>query len=142
KAYLNFAKPGSWTLGLTGFLETGVPFDVQFVERFDLNPREYRNAAFKPTQWSVDLKAKKFFKFQGLEAVLFLKIDNIFDRLNHEEVFPVTGRADEIVQLPEERILTEQLLNQEGLFTYKEAFTFRDYFSEPRKMQMGMEIRF
>ncbi|RMG25270.1 MAG: hypothetical protein D6732_22565, partial [Methanobacteriota archaeon] len=33
KAYLNFAKPGSWTLGLTGFLETGVPFDVQFVER-------------------------------------------------------------------------------------------------------------
>ncbi len=142
KAYINFLNPGSWSVGLVGFLESGVPFNVQFVDRFDLNPREYRNAAFKPTQWSIDLKAKKFFKFRGLQAIIFLKVDNLFDHLNHEDVFSTSGRADVIAIRPEERALAEELLNQEGLFTFDEVNLNPDFFSPPRKIQMGLEIKF
>ena len=142
KAYVNFVSPDKWSIGLVSFFESGVPFDVEFVERFDLNEREYRKSAYSPSRWSVDLKAKKFFNFNGLQAVIFLKVDNLFDRLNHEEVFASTGRADVIAMLPEERELTEDFLRREGLFTFDEVFLRPDNFSPPRKIQIGMEIKF
>ena len=141
-AYVNFVKRNNWSLGLVGFLNSGTPFTPQFVERFDVPVREYENAASKPTRWSVDLKAKKFFKFMGQQATLFLKVDNLFDHLNHENVQPTTGRADQVARIPEVLKILQNTLEQEGLFTLEEVDLFPDFFSEPRKVQLGLEVRF
>ncbi|RMH76888.1 MAG: TonB-dependent receptor [Calditrichaeota bacterium] len=141
-AYVNFIKSGDWSIGLVGFLNSGTPFTPTFVERFDIPRREYQNAAFKPTRWSVDLKAKKFFRILGQRATLFLKVDNLFDHLNHENVFSSTGRADEVARIPEELKILQETLEQEGLFTLEEIDLNPDNFSEPRKIQVGMEIKF
>ena len=141
-AYVNFVQPNNWSIGLVGYVNSGLPFDPQFVERFDLNEREFRASAHKPMRWSVDLKAKKNFKLMGLKSVLFFKIDNLFDHLNHEEVFATTGRGDEIAQLPDEKQLFEEQLAQEGLFTYDEVNLNPNNFSSPRKLQLGLEFKF
>lgn len=142
KAYLNFVQPGSWSIGLTGFVETGLPYDPTFVARFDLNEREYRKSAQKPTAWSIDLKAKKNFQFGGLESILFLKVDNLFDHLNADDVFPSTGQADQLALLPDEKDLLESELRRANLFTFEEITLNPDFFSPPRKVEVGFEVRF
>ncbi|GAB4367338.1 MAG: hypothetical protein Kow0042_07850 [Calditrichia bacterium] len=141
-AYLNFVKANNWSIGFVGYLNSGNPFSPAFLERFDLNQREFRNTAFKPTQWNVDLKLKKHLTLAGLKSAIYLKIDNLFDHLNHEQVFSVSGQADEIAKLPELEERDNLTVKTEGLFTNEEIYTFPDYFSRPRKIQFGLEFQF
>lgn len=141
-AYVNFIQPDDWSIGLVGYYNSGVPFSPTFVGRYDIAEREYRNSDFKPTRWSIDLKVKKNIDIFGVESILFLKIDNLFDHLNHERVFSSTGRADQKAELPEEKQILIDELEGEGHFTYDEV-TFSPYnYSDPRKIQLGMEVKF
>ncbi len=139
-AYVNFVKPQNWSIGVVGFLDSGTPFSPKFLERFDISEREYRNRALKPSRWNVDLKAKKHLNLGGVKSSLFLKVDNLFDHLNHENVYAVSGRADENSRLPEEGKVIETELSNEGLFTLDEIDLNPDFFSPPRKVQFGLEI--
>jgi len=141
-AYINFIQPDDWSLGLVGYYNSGTPFSPTFTGRYDIAEREYRNSDFKPTRWSVDLKAQKNVNIFGVDAIVFLKIDNLIDHLNHETVFASTGKADQKAELPEEKqVLLDEILG-EGHFTYDEV-TFSPYFySDPRKVQLGLEVSF
>ena len=141
-AYINFIQPDNWSLGLVGFYNSGVPFSPIFIGRYDIAEREYRNSDFKPTRWSVDLKAKKNINLFGVDAVIFLKVDNLFDHLNHESVFSSTGRADQKAELPEEKDILLDELAGEGHFTYDEVTFSPYYYSDPRKVQLGFEVNF
>ncbi len=141
-AFVNFSKPANWSLGIISFFNSGVPFSPTFGERFDIAEREFRNGARRPMRWSVDLKAKKHFNFGGLKSAVFLKIDNLIDHLNQEKVHDSTGRADEIARLPENEELEKARLEQEGLFTLREFDVRPDFFSSPRRLQLGYEIFF
>lgn len=142
KASVNYAVPKNWSIGLVGFVETGVPFSPDFFARFDLNELEYQNSALRPTRWSVDLKAKKNLNLFGLRSSLFLKVDNLFDHLNEDNVFASTGRALLPTDLPEAKDLEVQRLEEVGLFTYDEANVNPDNFSPPRNIQLGLELKF
>lgn len=141
-AYINFVQPDDWSIGLVGYFNSGVPYSPTFVERYDLAPREYRNSEFKPSRWSVDLKAKKNIHFFGIDAILFLKVDNLFDHLNHERVFSSTGTADQVATEPKTKEFFLNGLEQAGLFTYDEVTFSPDNYSFPRKVQLGLEINF
>jgi outer membrane receptor protein involved in Fe transport len=141
-AFINFVKPNNWSLGLVGFLNSGNPFSPVFVDRFDVPEREYLNAAYKPTRWNIDLKAMKHFKIAGIASSLFLKVNNLFDQLNHERVYVTTGRADQIARLPEETARLQENLATEGLFTLDEIEVVPDNFSLPRLIQIGFEVKF
>ncbi len=141
-AYINFIQPNDWSLGLIGYYNTSVPYNPNFVGRYDLAEREYRNSEFKPTRWGVDLKAQKNITIFEVETVLFLKIDNLFDYLNHERVFSSTGRADQYAETPEDKEPRVFRLDQEGHFTYDEIIFSPDNYSSPRKVQLGFEIKF
>jgi outer membrane receptor protein involved in Fe transport len=140
--YVNLAKRNNWSVGLVSYVNSGTPFSPTFVERYDLSTREYKNYAKKPFRWSVDLKARKYLKLAGINTQLFIKVDNIFDHLNHNSVFSSTGRADQIARLPEMKQLELERLSQEGLFTLDEIDLAPGYFSNPRKIQMGLEFIF
>ena len=140
--YVNFASRNNWSLGLVGYLYSGMPYSPSFVEKYDINQMEYRNSEMKPTRWSVDLKAKKYLKLAGLRSTLFLKIDNIFDHLNQISVHSSTGKADQVARLPENQKLLLDTLAQEGLFTIDEYDVYPTYYSDPRRVQVGLEINF
>ncbi len=141
-AFVNFVKPKNWSIGLVGFIDSGQPFSPSFVERFDISAREFRNGAFKPTRWNVDLKAKKHLNLSGLKSSLYLKVDNVFDHLNHNQVFSTTGKADQVARLPEEETRIKTALNGEGVFTLQDVDLFPDFFSSPRSIQLGLEMKF
>lgn len=142
-AYLNFVKADNWSIGLVGAINSGTVYSpLPPLERFDVPERELRSSAYKPTRWTVDLKMRKYLKLGGFESALYLKVDNLFDHLNHEEVFRISGKADEIAKLPEE---TQRDINEivtEGLFTVDEVYDYSNYFSFPRKFQLGLEFYF
>lgn len=141
-AFLNFVKPNNWSIGLVGFFTSGNPFSPEFVDRFDVPEREYLNAAYKPTRWNIDLKAMKHLKIAGIASSIFLKVNNLFDQLNHERVYATTGRADQIARLPEETARLQENLATEGLFRLSEVEIVPDNFSLPRLIQIGFEVKF
>ena len=85
---------------------------------------------------------RKYLALAGLRTALYLKVDNLFDNLNQEQVFPISGKADEIAKLPEETQRDVNEIVSEGLFTIDEVYTFPGNFSFPRKFQLGLELHF
>lgn len=141
--YLNFIKEDNWTIGLVGSVNSGTVYSPDPpLERFDVPERELRNSAYKPTRWTVDLKMRKYLTISGFKTALYLKVDNLFDNLNHEQVFPISGKADEIAKLPEETQRDVNEIVTEGLFTVDEVYTYPGNFSFPRKFQLGLEFHF
>lgn len=141
-AIVTFTKPNNWSLSLLGNLGTGSPYSPTFIERIDIPEREYTNSEEKPLRWNVDLKAKKYLKFGGLKYVLFLKIDNLFDHLNENYVYAGSGTAKYNPRLPLELKLEETALAQEGHFTLAEVDNRPEWYSPPRKVELGFEINF
>lgn len=140
--YVNIGRPGNWSVGFVSFLNSGTPYSPSFVERFDIAQREYRNLGRKPIRWSADIQAKKHLKILNYDAIIFFKTDNILDNLNHESVHSSTGRADQIARLPENELLDREKLEQEGHFLMEEVDVHPEYFSSPRKIQIGLGVRF
>lgn len=141
-AFVNFSRRSNWSIGLVGFFYTGVPFSPEFVGRFDLPEREYNNAANRPNRWGLDLKAKKHLNIAGLKSSIFLQVDNLFDHLNEVNVYPTSGRAGYFAILPEEAELLLEGLEQEGLNNRQEVVVQPDFWSSPRKIQLGFEIKY
>ncbi len=141
-AYINFSKSNDWSIGFVGRLESGVPYSPTFVERFDITTREYRNLAVKPFKWWIDLKAKKQLNIAGFKTTVFLKVDNLFDHLNQSDVYSSTGTADYNARLPENQQLLIETLKQEGHFTINEVDVRPEWYSSPRKLQLGWEFYF
>ena len=140
--YVNIGRSNDWSVGLISFLNSGTPYGPSFVERYDIAEREYRNLGRKPMRWSADIQAKKHLKILDFNSVIFLKTDNLLDHLNHESVHSSSGRADQIARLPENEALDKEKLEQEGHFTMEEVDVRPDYYSSPRKVQIGIEIKF
>jgi len=141
-AFINFSQSNNWSIGLVGRLESGVPYSPSFVDRVDLSTREYRNLATKPFKWWLDLKAKKQLNLGGFKTTLFLKVDNLFDHLNQEYVYATTGTAEFNARLPENQKLLIETLKQEGHFTLHEVDVRPEWYSSPRKVQLGWEVYF
>lgn len=142
-SYLNFVKADNWSIGLIGTINSGTVYSPDPpLERFDVPERELRNSAHKPTRWTVDLKMRKYLSLGGFQTALYLKVDNLFDNLNHENVFPISGKADEIAKLPEEEQRDINEIVAEGLFTVNEVYTYPGNFSFPRRFQLGLEWHF
>ncbi|MGD8778479.1 MAG: TonB-dependent receptor [Ignavibacteria bacterium] len=139
---VTFSQPGDWSLGFIGNLSSGQPYTPEFIEKYDILDVEFKNRANKPVQWNLDLKAKKFFQLGGLEYVLFLKVDNLFDNLNEDKVFASSGTADQNVRIPEDEELERERLSQEGHFTLEEIDAKPQWYTSPRKVQLGLEVYF
>ncbi|MBT3180252.1 MAG: TonB-dependent receptor [Candidatus Marinimicrobia bacterium] len=140
--FVNIGRPNDWSVGLISYLNSGTPYSPSFVERFDIASREYRNLGRKPLRWSGDIQGKKHFKILKYHSIIFIKTDNLLDHLNHESVFSSTGKADQIARLPENELLDKEKLEQEGHFTMNEIDIRPGYFSAPRNIQIGLEIKF
>ena len=128
---LNIAlsSPGKWGFSLIGRLGSGLPYTPK-IENVGAS---FENSERKPSQYTFDLKAHRDFKFMGGKYSVFIKAYNIFDRRNEILIYADTGRAGYTI---------EPRGSVRGVNTLREFLTRPDFYSEPRRVIVGISLGF
>ena len=130
---LNFnmalSRPGHWGFSLIGRLGTGLPYTPK-IENVGAS---FENSERKPGQYTFDMKAHRDFKFMGGKYSAFIKAYNIFDRRNEILVYSDTGRAGYTL---------EPRGSVRGVNTLEAFLTRPDFYSEPRRVIIGVSLGF
>ena len=130
---LNFnmalSRPGHWGFSLIGRLGTGLPYTPK-IENVGAS---FENSERKPGQYTFDLKAHRDFKIMGGKYSAFIKVYNIFDRRNEILVYSDTGRAGYTL---------EPRGSVRGVNTLEAFLTRPDFYSEPRRVIIGVSLGF
>lgn len=128
----------AWTVSFIGRFSSGQPYTPELL-RLDIKSK-FKNTENKPLQHSVDMFIRKNFLLGKRSASLFLRVFNIYDKANELTVFPVTGKAGRDHRFEIEKELdTARLVN---LFTLQDVDIRQDWYSEPRKVELGLSIAF
>ena len=132
-ASINIGQPKNYVVSIIGRFGTGFPYTTQsrviqpYVE----------NGGRKPNQFTVDVYFTKNFSLGSFDTGLFLRIYNLFDRLNEIDVYNDTGRAtyslDPIYTAEEQ---------PRGLNTMDQYLARPQFYSSARLVQLGLEFNF
>ena len=122
--------PGNITMSLIGRYSSGYPYTPS-----DIKGKRSggENSERKPSQLTFDLHANKIFKIGDYELNLFLKVYNLFDRLNERYVYNNTGRATYTLN-PEPYLDDAELHN--------DYITRPNYYRAPRLILAGLAFEF
>ena len=125
---------GNWGISVIGKLNTGKPYTPTIRATRGVRA-SFENSERKPVHVNFDLKGTKNFKVGTFTLSLFCKVYNLFDARNVDRVFSSTGRADFTTDILEVgRVI--------GVNTLEEWFTRSDFYTEPRRVQLGLNIAF
>ena len=95
------------------------------------------NSRIKPFTWNVDVRS--YFNIsKSANMKFYINVFNLFDHLNHVNVYDDTGRADRT--LYESQALdqnTDQLIN-----TIEDWFDNETFYSSPRRIEIGFRYDF
>ncbi|MDQ7066327.1 MAG: TonB-dependent receptor [candidate division KSB1 bacterium] len=114
-------------------LGTGLPYTPTFQNV----QTAVENSGRRPTVHNVDLYAYKTLVIGKHKITGFLRVFNVFDRLNELEVFTDTGRASYTLAP-----LYTGGLRPRGLNPLDMYFKRPDFFSPPRQVQIGFSYSF
>ena len=124
----------SWGIGSIGKIGSGQPYTPQINASFATLAQ---NSKTKPITWNVDLRA--YWKLPKIEnSKLYINIFNVFDHLNHVNVYNDTGYANRT--LYEQEALdqnTNQIIN-----TIEDWYNNETFYSSPRRIEIGFKIEF
>ena len=124
------SQPG-WGVSVLTRLGSGLPY----TPAYQGIRTAYENSERKPAQYNLDLNAHKEFKLIGLEYSVFLKVYNLFDRRNEIRVYEDTGKAG--------YTLRSFYAGEWRNFSTMDDYLNRpDFYSEPRRVILGMSVRF
>ena len=130
---LNFnvtlSRPGSWGISLIGRLGSGLPYTPKIANV----GASFENSERKSVQHTFDLKANREFTFIGGKYSAYIKVYNILDRRNEIDVYSDTGRAGYTI---------EPRGSVKGVNTLDEFINRPDYYSEPRRVIVGISVGF
>jgi len=126
---MTLSRPGQWGFSLIGRLGSGLPY----TPRIENVGASFENSERKPGQYTFDLKAHRDFKFIGARYSAFIKVYNILDRRNEILVYTDTGRAGYTIQ-PRGSV--------RGVNTLEEFLNRPDFYSEPRRVIVGVSLGF
>ena len=125
-----------WTVSFIGRLSSGQPYTPELL-RLDIKTK-FKNTENKPLQHSVDMFIRKNFRLGTRSASMFLRIYNLYDNANELVVYPVTGKAGRDHRFEVEEELDKKRLVD--LFTLRDVDIHQNWFSEPRKAELGISI--
>ena len=128
---INYQTPIGLTLTVVGKLGSGMPYTPSTAKITSI----FENSDKKPSKMTIDLFATKDFKFGPAQLNLYLKIYNMFDRLNEKDVYSDSGRATYTQELNEPGAV-------EGLNTKEEYFNRPDWYGPPRRILIGISTKF
>ena len=127
----------TWGFSFIGRYGSGLPY----------TPRSFKdistiltNRSLKPSTSNVDLRAYKSFYISDYELIAFLRVFNLFDTLNENDVYNDSGRADETI----DELLAKQSLGEGGQYvnSIEDWFTNASFYSEPRRIELGLTFKF
>ncbi len=134
---LNFtvtvSKPKAWGISLLGKIGSGLPYTpTRDAIRIDAE-----NSERKPANMMFDLHVHKdFYLSNNRHLVLFMKIYNVFDRLNELYVYSDTGRATYALYPSTDRG------DEFGRHYLNDYLTRPNYYSTPRSVRLGIQMGF
>lgn len=96
------------------------------------------NSEKKPSYFNADARAYKDISFGSTQLTLFLKLYNIFDRLNEWNVYDTTGRAG----FTTDQQIVENQNPLQTVNTVDDWFTNMTHYSEPRRIELGVTYSF
>ena len=130
---ITIGDPQNYNLSIIGRLGTGLPYTPSFQNV----QTSVENSARKPLYYNIDAYFYKNFTLSGLNYQFFIRIYNLFDRLNELEVFSDTGRAGYSLA----PYYTGGLRPQ-GINTLNQYYIRPDFYSSPREIQLGITLEF
>jgi hypothetical protein len=132
-ANLTLGNLGKYALSIIGRYGTGLPYTPEFQNV----QTAFENSARRPDIFTMDLYTYYNFAFMGLRYQFFVRVFNLFDRLNELDVFADTGRSGYTLAP-----LYVGGLHPRGLNSLDQYYIRPDYYAEPRRIQLGFEIQF
>lgn len=130
---VTYGRPGQYGISVIGRFGTGFPYTPTFQNI----QTAVENSARRQNVYNVDLYAYKDVKVGRKTLSFYLRVFNLFDRLNELQVFTDTGRAGYSLA----PIYTGGLRPQ-GINTLEQYYTRPDFYSAPREIQVGMSFEF
>lgn len=97
-----------------------------------------RNSARRPASWNVDLRSYYRLGLGNHDLTFFVRIENLFDVLNHTNVYDDSGVADRTNQIQRAKDQnTPEFIN-----SVDEWFTNETFYSRPRRIEFGVTYEF
>jgi len=123
-----------WGVGIISKVGSGQPYTPSINQNFSTLAI---NSRVKPVTWNIDMRTY-FFVPSMKNTKFYINIFNVFDHLNHINVYNDTGRAD-ITGYRQEAFSqnTDQLIN-----TIDDWFNNETFYSSPRRIELGCQIDF
>lgn len=135
-ASVTVGNPSDWNLGLIGRFATGQPYTP--VSPGSALSTQFENSDRKPITYNIDLTFYKYLSVLNCKVKLFCKVFNLTDRLNEITVYQGTGSAGYNYRT----MATYHLLQKNPNFSIDEIDLRPDYYSEPRRVVLGLAVDF
>ena len=97
-----------------------------------------RNSARKPAFWNVDLRSYYRLVLGAHDMTFFVRIENLFDKLNQTNVYDDSGVADRTNQIQ----IAKDQNTPEFVNSVDEWFTNETFYSKPRRIEFGVTYEF
>lgn len=124
-----YTKQNDYNIGLIAKYESGFPFtpENQSIQT------SFENSARMPNKINVDLQLDKRFLVFDQQLSIFVKVYNLLDTRNEIDVYRDTGRAGY-------SLISQYTPERQGANTLTEYLTNPTYYSEPRKIIVGVNF--
>ena len=123
-----------WGIGIIAKIGSGQPYTPSINQVFS---SLVKNSKSKPGTWNVDLRS--YFQVPKMNSIKFYaNIYNVFDHLNHVNVYNDTGLAN--ITGYEKNALNQN--TDQSINTISEWFDNETYFSSPRRIEIGFKLAF
>ncbi len=137
---MSYAAPQDWGFGMVATYGSGQPYTPRqtTLQTGTILPTKIPlNSEVKPGTFTIDLRVFKDFVFGASRFQVFAKVDNLLDRRNEFNVFEDTGRATYSLER------NVDASNHVGPVDFLDRYYTRpEFFSEPRRVVMGLSYRF
>ncbi len=134
-----YTKPGDYGFSIIGNYFTGQPYTPQVNKNTRVTQNAFpRNSDSKPSIFNIDLRVYKDFQLLGYGLTLFVKVFNLLDSDNATGVYGDTGDPYFTFSKYEAELINPTLYTN----TLDQLYTNPAFFSEPRRVELGVSINF
>ncbi|MCW8960873.1 MAG: hypothetical protein OQK29_04870, partial [Ignavibacteriaceae bacterium] len=138
-ASISYSQTRDWGLSVIGNFFSGQPYTPAVNKNTRVTQNAFpRNSDIKPTIVNVDLRLYKDFEISNTVLTVFLRAFNLFDFDNPVNIYTDSGDPFfTFAKLEAERTNAVSVNS-----TLDEFYTNPTYFSEPRRVEIGLGYNF
>jgi hypothetical protein len=134
-----YSQPRNWGISVITNFYSGQPYTPAVNKNSSVKRNAFpRNSAFKPNIFNVDARANKDFTIGTMAFSIFLRVFNLLDLNNPRTVYANSG--DPLFTF--DRLDAENINPRLYYNTLDELYTNPGFFSEPRRIEVGMAVKF